>query len=50
MARYSTNVGEIISELDTRLGAGQNTGTYEIVPEAGGDFDEEVPIEITLVD
>lgn len=37
-------------ELNARLGSGQNTGTYEIVPQGGDDFDEAVPEEITLVD
>ena len=37
-------------ELNARLGSGQNTGTYEIVPQGGDDFDEAVPQEITLVD
>ena len=37
-------------EVNARLGAGQNTGTYELVVQGAEGFEEVEPTEITLID
>lgn len=36
--------------IDAGLTAGQNTGSYQIEPQGATEFDEAVPVEMTLID